>query len=224
MPAYSICVERSDATLPLAVDCGGPMSELSTSTIDARSSASHHSRSAWSDPMRPCRCPTDRPHRAASFCGEDATRIRYAVCRSPRSLDSMIQLNRGRMTSIPSGLLRYSHRSSPTVAAGSDAVNMRPRQMAAIAGIDFMIDSWVYSSWKRVSRLREGRLAVPRSLRSRNDLRLAPTRASDGHGRCPWGGDVFGPGPDRRSGPLWPRPVPSASRLSNSPARFIPNT
>lgn len=41
----------------------------------------------------------------------------YAVWDSPRSEDSRVQLSQGRLSSMPSGLARYSVRSPETVTA-----------------------------------------------------------------------------------------------------------
>jgi len=46
----------------------------------------------------------------AKFAAETATRIWYAVCTAPRSVDTSSQLRRGCGMSIPTGLDLYSQR------------------------------------------------------------------------------------------------------------------
>jgi len=50
---------------------------------------------------------------SASNSADDATRIWYAVCRSPRAsgFTGMIQLKRGVAASTPTGFAKCSHRS-----------------------------------------------------------------------------------------------------------------
>ena len=61
------------------------------------------------------------PRLAASVSALPATRMRYAVCFWPRTSESSTQLNRGSVTSIPSGLTRYSQRRRDTATSPPDA-------------------------------------------------------------------------------------------------------